>query len=115
MKISFSNLLVILWNFLNARSIQELNSLLYSVVLICLVLVCYVTNPLVCLFVFIFTTLPGALITHLYFSGKLRHSKYTQDSDLQFYSQTSSKEFYDEIEDADSVMEAGILINVYFP
>ena len=110
MKISFSNILVILWNFLNARSIEELNSLLYSVVLLCLILFCYITNPLVCFFVFIFTTLPGAVITHLYFSGRLRHSKITQDPVPQFYSQTSSKEWNYEIEDVDSVLEAGSFI-----
>ena len=113
MKSSFSNFLVILWNFLNARSIVELDNLLYSVVLICLILFCYVTNPLVCLFVFIFTTLPGAVITHLYFSGRLRNSKITQEPITQFYYQNSSKELENEIEDADSVTEAGSSLLYY--
>ncbi|KAI6661330.1 hypothetical protein LOD99_9998 [Oopsacas minuta] len=109
MKISLSNSLPILCIFLKTRSIEELNTLLYILVLFCLVQICYLTSPLVCLLVFIFTTLPGAVFTHFYFSGRLRHSKTKNDNISQFYSQTISKEDrHYEIQDADSVIETEI-------
>ena len=67
----YSNSLSFFWKFLNSRSVEDVNRLIYLAVLVCLVVFCYYTNPLVCLFVFISTTLPGAVFTHFYFSGKL--------------------------------------------
>ena len=109
----YSNSLSFFWKVLNTRSVEDLNRLIYLAVLICLVCFCYYTNPLVCLFVFISTTLPGAVFTHFYFSGKLRNYFSNETKHIrisQFYPPTNVPEelHYFSLQQTDTFNESGL-------
>ena len=71
MSLFYAYIVPVLLKFLNSRSTEYVSKLIYALILISLAVICYFTNPIFCLCYFVFTTIPGALLSHLYFSGRL--------------------------------------------